>query len=397
MADSLDAHVTHPLAGDPTLQVDESEGEIIAPATAALPVERELVEPGRHLPPLIRALRPVQWSKNLLVFAALLFSLNVFEFAKFAQAVGAFVVFCAVSSAVYLLNDVRDRDMDAHHPVKRTRPIAAGQVTPGTALSLSAALGVGGVAAAYLIDPELALVVSAYLALMIAYSYGLKRVVLLDVIMISIGFVLRAAAGAVAIDVPISPWLYICSMLLALMLGFGKRRHELLMLRDAASQHRANLGRLFGAASRPNHCGDFIVGGGGVLGLHLHVARVTREPCDDADDTDRALRYFSLSLPHLQRASWGEPGIAAHSRPADTVVDSALGGYERRDSVLELVLAAGSRQQAAWFPTGQICPRLRVIQSRKFEPRSSVRLGMPSLSMRARISDWTRVAIAGPR
>jgi 4-hydroxybenzoate polyprenyltransferase len=241
MPDSPEVHAIHPLPGDPVLEVDESEGEIIAPATSVLPAERELVEPGRHLPPLIRALRPVQWSKNLLVFAALLFSLNVFDFAKFAQALGAFFVFCAVSSAVYLLNDVRDRDMDVHHPVKRSRPIAAGQVTPTLAIALSTVLGIGGVAAAYLIDPELTLVVVAYLALMIAYSYGLKRVVLLDVIMISIGFVLRAAAGAVAIDVPISPWLYICSMLLALMLGFGKRRHELLMLRDAASQHRANL------------------------------------------------------------------------------------------------------------------------------------------------------------
>jgi 4-hydroxybenzoate polyprenyltransferase len=241
MTDSPDLHVTHPLPGDPTLQIDESEGEIIAPATPALPVERELVEPGRHLPPLVRALRPVQWSKNLLVFAALLFSLNVFDFTKFAQAVGAFVVFCAASSAIYLLNDVRDRELDAHHPVKRMRPIASGQVSPSTAIVLAVVLAAGALVGSYLIDPKLALTVAAYLALMIGYSYGLKRVVLLDVIMISIGFVLRAAAGAVAIDVPISPWLYICSMLLALMLGFGKRRHEILMLRDAASQHRANL------------------------------------------------------------------------------------------------------------------------------------------------------------
>ena len=241
MTDSPDMSAIHPLPGDATLQVDESEGEIIAPATPALPVERELVEPGRHLPPIVRALRPVQWSKNLLVFAALLFSLNVFDFTKFAQAVGAFVVFCAISSAIYLLNDVRDRELDAHHPVKRMRPIASGQVDPTTALVLAVVLAAGGIVGGYLIDPELTLVVAAYLALMISYSYGLKRVVLLDVIIISIGFVLRAAAGAVAIDVPISPWLYICSMLLALMLGFGKRRHELLMLRDAASQHRANL------------------------------------------------------------------------------------------------------------------------------------------------------------
>ncbi len=241
MSDSPDLHTTHLLPGESSLQVDEREGEIIAPATAALPAERELVEPGRHLPPHIRAMRPVQWSKNLLVFAALLFSLNVFDLIKFAQAVGAFIVFCAVSSAIYLLNDVRDREQDVYHPVKRMRPIASGQVKPSTAIGLAIVLALGAVAGALPIDPELALVVLAYLALMVSYSFGLKRVVLLDVIMISIGFVFRAAAGAVAIDVPISPWLYICSMLLALMLAFGKRRHELLMLRDSASQHRANL------------------------------------------------------------------------------------------------------------------------------------------------------------
>ncbi len=241
MDDSPDSNAMRPLPGAPTLRVDEAEGEIIALATPDLPAERELVEPGRHLPPLIQALRPVQWSKNLLVFAALLFSLNVFDRTKFAQAAGAFVVFCAVSSAIYLLNDVRDRAQDAHHPLKRRRPIASGKVNPSIAMGMAVALGIGGMVGAYLIDPELALVVGAYLGLMILYSFGLKRVVLLDVIVISIGFVLRAAAGAVAIDVPISPWLYICSMLLALMLGFGKRRHELLMLRDSASQHRANL------------------------------------------------------------------------------------------------------------------------------------------------------------
>lgn len=241
MTDSPSSSVTHPLPGDTTLQIDEKEGEIIAPATSALPAERELVEPGGHLPPLIRALRPVQWSKNLLVFAALLFSLNVSDLTKFAQAFGAFVIFCAVSSSVYLLNDVRDREQDAHHPLKRMRPIAAGQVKPATAVAVAILLAAGGLIGAYLIDPKLALVVVAYLVLMVLYSLGLKKVVLLDVIIISIGFVLRAAAGAVAIDVPISPWLYICSMLLALMLGFGKRRHELLMLRDSAANHRANL------------------------------------------------------------------------------------------------------------------------------------------------------------
>jgi 4-hydroxybenzoate polyprenyltransferase len=114
-------------------------------------------------------------------------------------------------------------------------------VQPRTAQIASFALAATGLVGAWLIDLDLLWVVAAYVVLMVAYSLRLKRVVLLDVIIISIGFVLRAAAGAVAIDVPISPWLYICSMLLALMLGFGKRRHELLMLRDTASQHRANL------------------------------------------------------------------------------------------------------------------------------------------------------------
>ncbi|MCA9858645.1 MAG: decaprenyl-phosphate phosphoribosyltransferase [Thermomicrobiales bacterium] len=226
---------------DVSLQVDVEEGEIIAPATEELPAERELVEPGRHLPPLIRALRPVQWPKNLLVYAALIFSVNVFELRKFFDATGAFICFCAASSAIYLLNDIRDREQDAHHPVKQFRPIASGRVAPTTAMGMAVVLAVGSVLGAYLVDRQLALVVGVYLVLMAAYSFGLKSVVLLDVIMISIGFVLRAAAGAVAIDVPISPWLYICSMLLALLLGFGKRRHELLMLRDEASQHRTNL------------------------------------------------------------------------------------------------------------------------------------------------------------
>ena len=309
MSSSPDPHLVHPLPGDPTLQIDESEGEIIAPATAALPEERELVEPGRHLPPLVRALRPVQWSKNLLVFAALLFSLNVFDFTKFAQAVGAFVVFCAASSAIYLLNDVRDREQDAHHPVKRMRPIAAGQVKPSTAIAIAAALAVAGALLGRRSSmPELALVVVAYLVLMIAYSFGLKRLVLLDVIMISIGFVLRAAAGAVAIDVPISPWLYICSMLLALMLGFGKRRHELLMLRDSASQHRANLD----AYSVPLL--DQIIAvtsSSAVVAYSVYTftsPALAGQSLDDADDTDRALRGLPVPLPDLQGTSRRQSG-----------------------------------------------------------------------------------------
>jgi 4-hydroxybenzoate polyprenyltransferase len=223
------------------IQDPSTKGQVFLSIAPLRQIEIEPVEPGLNLPPLIRALRPLQWTKNLLVFAALLFTRSVFEFEPLIKSLGAFLSFCAVSSAVYLVNDVRDRDQDSHHPIKCTRPIASGAVSSRRALKLAAVLATLGAVTAVIVRPMLLLVVCAYLGMMLGYTFGLKRIVILDVIIISLGFVLRAAAGAVAIDVPISPWLYICSMLLALMLGFGKRRHEILMLRDVAALHRENL------------------------------------------------------------------------------------------------------------------------------------------------------------
>lgn len=194
-----------------------------------------------RLPPLIRALRPLQWSKNALVFAALVFDRKVFELDPLARSVAAALVFCAVSSGIYLINDLRDIEQDRLHPIKRQRPIAAGEIPEGQAWALAAVLLVGGLLGAFSIRPALALVIAGYLALMIAYTHGLKRLVIVDVFAIAAGFVLRAAGGAVAISVPISPWLYVCTMLLALFLGFGKRRHELSVLQESAADHRANL------------------------------------------------------------------------------------------------------------------------------------------------------------
>jgi 4-hydroxybenzoate polyprenyltransferase len=186
-------------------------------------------------------MRPHQWIKNGLVLAPLLFDQRLFDAQRVWLSFIAVVAFCLVASGVYLVNDVRDAESDRHHPVKRFRPIAARQVSPDVALgaavmSISASLALG-----WLVRLEFTAVIAAYALLMTAYSAGLKRIVILDVFAISAGFVLRAAGGAVAIAVPISPWLYVCTMLAALLIGFGKRRHELVLLGDQAIDHRANL------------------------------------------------------------------------------------------------------------------------------------------------------------
>ena len=203
---------------------------------------------GRHgsapivrLPPLIRSLRPLQWTKNAVVFAALVFSGELFEVGSLLRTLVAAAVFCCASSAMYLVNDLRDVEGDRVHPRKRHRPIAAGLITPSQAAAAAAVLFGIAVAGAWLVGVPLLAVVLAYVALMVAYSYGLKRLVILDVFAIAAGFVLRAVGGAVAIDVPVSPWLYLCTLLLALFIGFGKRRHELTSLEAEAVRHRANL------------------------------------------------------------------------------------------------------------------------------------------------------------
>lgn len=189
----------------------------------------------------IRALRPKQWSKNVLVFAALVFSHQLSELDAFAEAVLAFICFCLASSAVYLLNDLRDRESDRLHPKKRLRPIAAGLVPERDAMVLSVLLALAALAVAFQITPYFAALLVVYMLMNIAYSLALKHYVIIDVFAISAGFVLRAAAGAVILSVPISPWLYVCTVVLALFIGFGKRRHELELLEDGASGHRRNL------------------------------------------------------------------------------------------------------------------------------------------------------------
>jgi 4-hydroxybenzoate polyprenyltransferase len=187
---------------------------------------------------LLLSLRPEQWTKNLIVFAALIFGQRLFDPAAVGRSLAAFFIFCGLSGAVYLLNDVSDREADQLHPLKRHRPIAAGEVNLSLALGAAGILALSALVAAFLLRPTFGLVAAAYLALFAAYTRALKHVVILDVLTIAIGFVLRAAAGAAAIAVPMSQWLLVCTILLALFLGLSKRRHELTVLSTAATGHR---------------------------------------------------------------------------------------------------------------------------------------------------------------
>ncbi len=187
---------------------------------------------------VLASLRPEQWTKNLFVFAGLLFGGRLLQQAAIWRALAAFAVFCALSGAVYLFNDIADRDADQRHPLKRMRPIASGQLSVRVAVAVAMLLGAGAIAAAVLLSPALGAVAGAYLTLLVLYSAALKHVVILDVLTISAGFVLRAVAGAIAVDVPIGHWLLICTTLLALFLALSKRRHELVLLGDGATSHR---------------------------------------------------------------------------------------------------------------------------------------------------------------
>jgi 4-hydroxybenzoate polyprenyltransferase len=187
------------------------------------------------------SLRPHQWTKNLLVFAALVFSKHLFEADPLARATLAFAVFCGLSGAVYLINDVADLERDRLHPRKKLRPVATGHLAPRSALLLASGLGASCLALSFLLGVPFLLCSLAYLILNLLYSFRLKNAVILDVIGISLGFVLRAVAGGIAISVTISDWLLVCTFLLALFLALSKRRHELVSLEGNAANHRAIL------------------------------------------------------------------------------------------------------------------------------------------------------------
>jgi 4-hydroxybenzoate polyprenyltransferase len=191
---------------------------------------------------LLISLRPGQWSKNLIVFAALVFAEKLFDPAAVLTSFVAFAIFCTLSGVIYLVNDVADRTTDGQHPLKRHRPIAAGMLSVPLALGAAGVLGAAALLAAFTLGTDFGMVATAYLALLAAYSGPLKHIVIVDVLTIAVGFVLRAAAGAMAIDVAMSQWLFVCTILLALFIGLAKRRHELVLLADGATSHRRILG-----------------------------------------------------------------------------------------------------------------------------------------------------------
>ena len=187
---------------------------------------------------LLRSLRPAQWAKNAFVLAPLVFAHRLEEPRLLAAAALAFVAFCAASSAVYLVNDLADREQDRQHPVKRLRPIAAGALPAPAAWVAALVLAAAAALAATRLDPLFGVCLAAYVALNLLYTFWLKHIVILDVMSISAGFVLRVMAGAAAIGVVVSSWLLLCTTFVALFLAFSKRRHELMLLTEAAANQR---------------------------------------------------------------------------------------------------------------------------------------------------------------
>ncbi|MFQ5340710.1 MAG: decaprenyl-phosphate phosphoribosyltransferase, partial [Anaerolineae bacterium] len=190
---------------------------------------------------LVRAMRPKQWPKNGFVFAALVFDVKLFDIELLSRAVLAAILFCLASGVVYLINDLADIENDRQHPKKRHRPLASGQLNPPTAVIAAVVILGGSLPLAFLLSALLGVVLVGYLVLQVAYSFALKKLVIIDVLSVAAGFVLRAVAGAVVINVMISPWLYVCTTLLALFIGFSRRRHELVLLEGEAANHRASL------------------------------------------------------------------------------------------------------------------------------------------------------------
>lgn len=198
----------------------------------------------QRLAALVQLLRPAQWSKNVFLFAGLVFGQKLDHLESVVQALLAFGCFCLLSSTVYVVNDVHDRAEDRLHPRKCRRPVASGLISPALAMMTALVTGVVGLVGAFLLDRAFFLVAVTYLVLQFAYTAGLKRQVLLDVILIGTGFVLRAIAGAVVVHVEISHWLVICTFTLCLFMGFSKRRCELIALNENggdAGKHRKTL------------------------------------------------------------------------------------------------------------------------------------------------------------
>ncbi|MBI5762571.1 MAG: decaprenyl-phosphate phosphoribosyltransferase [Planctomycetes bacterium] len=218
----------------------------------------------------IQLTRPAQWVKNVFVFGALVFGARRGDPSAIAQATAAFAIFCMLSGAVYAFNDLLDYKEDAHHPTKKRRPVASGALSPGLAGVISILLATVGVFLSFRLPQSFALTAVGYLSLNLVYSLWAKHRVLLDVILIAIGFVIRALAGAAAIEVEVSAWLVVCTFTLCLFLGFGKRRCEIAVIEsgEKAKSHRSTL-----AHYTPDLLNQLlsVTGGGAVITFLLYT------------------------------------------------------------------------------------------------------------------------------
>lgn len=187
---------------------------------------------------IIITMRPKQWYKNLVIFVGIVFSLNLLNFQMWLDVISAFAIFCMLSGSEYIINDIIDVEKDRKHPKKCKRPIASGKLKVSHALLFAIILIIVAGGGAYLINTQFLSVSITYFLLILSYSLFLKHLIIVDILVISIGFVIRAIAGCLAINVFISPWLVICAFLLALFLALGKRRHELILLAENAKEHR---------------------------------------------------------------------------------------------------------------------------------------------------------------
>jgi len=191
---------------------------------------------------ILISMRPKQWYKNLVIFIGIIFSINLLNLSLWIDVIAAFTIFCILSGCIYILNDILDLEKDNNHPKKKNRPLASGRLKVSHALTCAIILIGIALTGAYLLNLQFFMVSVAFFILMLVYSFFLKEIIIVDIMVISIGFVLRAMAGALAIGVYVSPWLIICAFLLALFLALGKRRHELVLLKENASNHRKILG-----------------------------------------------------------------------------------------------------------------------------------------------------------
>jgi 4-hydroxybenzoate polyprenyltransferase len=189
----------------------------------------------------VQIMRPLHWTKNIFVFAALVFGQKLDDPSALGRAVGAFICFCLAASAVYIINDIIDRQRDRLHPEKRNRPIAAGSVTIGSAAVISIICAAAAIVGGFLLAQNFAIIILTYIGLVVLYSLFLRKIMIFDCVVISVGFCLRAIAGAVVVEVLISPWLIICTFALCLFLAFGKRRSEIAQLQANGDSYRNTL------------------------------------------------------------------------------------------------------------------------------------------------------------